>query len=346
MSSATATTLDVFPEQTPSYILSFQFSSWYPKFSDVSIKSTIIKPLSDVFRKYLESESVFVPEGSDDLPVESTLSDDEEPPESDDDGEAPPSYAFPDLDAEIRASIKQYDGVFPKLNFTSPRDAAWVLAAGSPLKCTTPADVYLLLKSSDFIMHDLERATVFEGCEGDESSWSPYELELVLRKWYPINPSREVRCFVRNGKLVGISQRDTNYYDFLNVSETQDVIRSSVMRLWEEKIKPRQEQRDYVFDLLLTRDLSRGHVVDFNPYAPKTDSLLFSYKDLCDLAVADNATEFRVIDSPAHPLAIRNAPVHQHNAVPMEAIQLSSGRSIDEFAELWKAQLNESTEDA
>lgn len=62
-------TLDLFPLQTPSYILSFQFSSWYPAFSDVSIKSTVIRPLSDEFKQYLESESVFVPEGSEDACV-------------------------------------------------------------------------------------------------------------------------------------------------------------------------------------------------------------------------------------------------------------------------------------
>jgi hypothetical protein len=56
--------LDLFPRQTPSYILSFQFSSWYPTFVDVSIKSTVIRPLPSEFKQYLESESVFVPDGS------------------------------------------------------------------------------------------------------------------------------------------------------------------------------------------------------------------------------------------------------------------------------------------
>ena len=56
--------LDLFPPQTPSYILSFQFSSWYPTFADVSIKSTVIRPLSSEFKQYLESESVFVPSES------------------------------------------------------------------------------------------------------------------------------------------------------------------------------------------------------------------------------------------------------------------------------------------
>ena len=32
-----------------------------------------------------------------------------------------------------------------------------MLPAGSPMKCTAPADVYMLLKSSDYVLHDLDR---------------------------------------------------------------------------------------------------------------------------------------------------------------------------------------------
>ncbi|KAJ2913908.1 hypothetical protein MD484_g6498, partial [Candolleomyces efflorescens] len=352
--------LDLFPEQTPAYILSFQFSSWYPTFSDVSIKSTIIRPLSGKFREYLESESVFVPVGSENVPAESTLSDDEGDKSDDDEEDVTPSYTFPELDAQIRECITQYGAVFPKLNFTSPRDAAWILPPSSPLKCTSPADVYLLLKSSDFVNHDVNLDSVFEGCSkppavedgatsagGNASIWPPYELELVLRKWYAVTPSREFRCFVRDGRLIGITQRDTNHYDFLNEIATQEKIVNSISGFWEEKIKSRRKDRDYIFDFLLTRDLTRGHILDFNPYAPRTDSLLFSYEELRDLASSSPAEttipEFRYIDSPSHPAASRNAPAHQHNMVPYEAIELSSGKDIDEFAELWKNQIQEST---
>lgn len=90
------------------------------------------------------------------------------------------------------------------------QDAAWVLPASSPLRCTAPADVYLLLKSSDFVSHDLNPDTVFENCEiptvvpsGVPSTPSHYELELVLRKWYPIDRGREFRCFVRQEIFIG-----------------------------------------------------------------------------------------------------------------------------------------------
>lgn len=125
----------------------------------------------------------------------------------------------------------------------------------SPLKCTCPADVYLLLKSSDFITHDLSAEHVFEGCSTADQL--PYSLELVLRKWYPVNRSREIRCFVRNDILLGlcnrlrlagcithprylgITQRDMNFYDYMADPVAQSNIKSIVRRLWEENIRPK-----------------------------------------------------------------------------------------------------------
>jgi hypothetical protein len=44
--------------------------------------------------------------------------------------------------------------VFPKLNWSSPKDATWI-ATEKNLKCRNYADIFLLLKSSDFVTHDL-----------------------------------------------------------------------------------------------------------------------------------------------------------------------------------------------
>lgn len=124
----------------------------------------------------------------------------------------------------------------------------------SPLKCTSPADVYLLLKSSDFVTHDLDVERVFEGCGTDDQP--SYDLELVLRKWYPVDRSREVRCFVRSDTLLGlcnqlrvadsiahlaylgITQRDMNFCHYMIDPVTQTTIKSTVRRLWEGNIRP------------------------------------------------------------------------------------------------------------
>jgi hypothetical protein len=98
-------------------------------------------------------------------------------------------------------------------------------------------------------------------------------------------------------------------------------------------------------DVLLTRDLTRFHIIDFNPYAPRTDALLFTYDELATLFAATASASsspssarvptLRVIDSRAHPAAARNAPQHQHNMVPLEALTLSEGRNVEEFAAAW-----------
>lgn len=88
-----------------------------------------------------------------------------------------------------------------------------MLPPSAPLKCTQPSDVYTLLKSSDFVLHDIDRAHVFEGCDGVPEVVPAYDLELVLRKWYPVERSRELRCFVRREILLGecsLAYGDTN----------------------------------------------------------------------------------------------------------------------------------------
>jgi D123 len=97
-------------------------------------------------------------------------------------------------------------------------------------------------------------------------------------------------------------------------------------------------------DVLLTRDLSRFHIIDFNPYAPRTDALLFTYDELATLSASAAATRtltptLRVIDSRAHSAAVRNAPEHQHNMVPLEALTLSQGQNVEEFAAAWIDQV-------
>lgn len=301
----------------------------------------------------MDSDGVFLPEAPDDA-EESTVSDHEdEDHESDSDEEDPPrKFSFPELDVKIRDAIAQYGAVFPKLNFSSPRDAAWMLPASSPLKCISPSDVYLLLKSSDFVQHDIDPELVFDGIDDTAVEHDQYELELVLRKWYPVDRSREVRCFVRRETLIGLCQRDPNYYEFWNELETQNKVVEAIQSFWEGKIKGKWEATDgnYIFDFLLARDLSKGHVLDFNPYASKTDSLLFTYDELFDILTSSTSTTnftppLKVIDSRMHPATSRNAPMHQHNMVPLEALTLSNGRSMQDFADVLADEIRKSTVD-
>ncbi|KAI6144832.1 D123-domain-containing protein [Pisolithus thermaeus] len=267
-----------------SHILAFQFTNWHPSFTRMSPKSTAITPLGKDPKHLLEPDSIFVPEGSEAVSAKSTLSDD-----SDDERED-----IATAGDRIRFVIREYKAVFPKLNFSSPKDAA--TGPFSPLKCTTPEDIYLLLKSSDFITHDFSIESVFDGCETD--ALHVYELELVLRKRYPVDCSREVRCFVRNDTLVRMTQRDTDFYDFMIDLEIQKTIRA------ERVVRPNWD----------FPQKHCGHVIDFNPSAPHTDPLLFTYEELHEC-------------------------LYQRSRVSVEALTLSEGRNMVEFGEIWREEV-------
>lgn len=165
--------------------------------------------------------------------------------------------------------------------------------------------MYLLLKSSDFVQHDLDINLVFDGCEpqpsfgADATIHVDYELELVLRKWYPVDRSRELRCFVRQEVLLGmhcsrsyyrnslpnflrcpislgLSQRDPNYYDFWNGPGTQSRVVEAVTHFWESHIKGKWEQTHGDCKRFLRA--SRGLELSIHPlFASQTPSIYCSH---------------------------------------------------------------------
>ncbi|SNX87549.1 related to CDC123 - protein controls the cell cycle by controlling eIF2gamma abundance [Melanopsichium pennsylvanicum] len=82
------------------------------------------------------------------------------------------------LDQKIREVVEKYDGgpIFPKLNWSAPQDAAFMLP-GNSCQCMLPEDVYLLLKSSEFVGRDLEQISHIELDHDGHSS----SLELTVR---------------------------------------------------------------------------------------------------------------------------------------------------------------------
>jgi hypothetical protein len=84
----------------------------------------------------------------------------------------------------------------------------------------------------------------------------------------------------------------------------------------------------------MTRDLSRGRVLEFNPYAIRTGPLRVSY------SLTKSYRQF--LHSGQHPAATCDAPAHQHNMLPVKALVLSSGRGIHEFSDLWQKGIHAS----
>ena len=180
----------------------------------------------------------------------------------------------------------------PKLNWSAPKDATWIATTNS-MECRTPNDVYLLLKSSDFVTHDLEQA--FNGCldEARTPDERTKDLEtvpyhLVLRKTIPSYiTSLEFRCFVRNRKLLCICQRDLNHYSFLPpmIPTLLDLIQA----FFDDKLKTTFPDPNFVFDVYVPQPKEKGRVwlIDINPWAIRTDPLLFSWMEILTLPEPD-----------------------------------------------------------
>ncbi|KAJ3148358.1 hypothetical protein HDU86_007467 [Geranomyces michiganensis] len=367
--TAAAEAAAVFPPVDPDHVSNCALPAWLPRFASCTLKTRCI-PLSEDFVRYLNADGIFLPLDADGRHPPGYRSSDDNASDSEDDRDNPtvniddeeeddhdPSLhpSFPDLQRDIEATIAEFGGaVFPKLNWSSPKDASWV-ATGSTLKCVSPSDVYLLLKASDFVAHDLAHA--YKSCagwagkkggDGDDAASDgldsntvqlptrPDRFELVLRKWYELVPSMEFRCFVRDSVLIGISQRDiANYYDFL-VRESAD-LQSSIQEFFELNIQGRFPDANYVFDVYINQRNRKVWLLDFNPYSPETDSLLFSWPDILATATTPSSShpEFRVLQSQAEAVGSAH-PAYATNRLPRDAIDLSTGETIDSFAERFR----------
>ena len=264
-------------------VLNCNFSAWYPKFKNVTIRSRVI-PLPKEFIDYLKADNVYLP-GE---PIcttntssleEETYCDTHESVASEEDAYEQPNRAseFNDVETRIKEALFELEGsIFPKLNWTCPLDASWISCDGT-LKCTCPNDVYLLLKSSD----DITRVVfdTFKHCEDGEGQLDD-GFELILRKWKDINPAMEFRCFVKNNELIAISQRDVaSCYDF--IEQCERAICSDINSFYNNKIANKFPDSSYTFDVYRC-SAQNVLLIDFNPFGFQTDPLLFSWNELND----------------------------------------------------------------
>jgi len=275
--------------------------------------------LSPPFLSYLRADGIRLP--PEDYAAEDSW-DDDSSVEDDENGSeiTDPSLAWQDIHAKIKAAISELNGsVFPKLNWSAPKDANWIAATNS-MECRTANDVYLLLKSSDFVTHDLEQ--VFDGCEDDSESeegskvdilndgvsepldnmlsksqsLSDIPYHLVLRKTVPnFNPALEFRCFVRDRQLLGICQRDLNHFSFL--PPLMPKLRSLIQDFFDKNLRRSFLDWNFAFDVYIPPPHNRVWLIDINPWAPRTDPLLFSWLEILNMRGGDEADVFDEADN-------------------------------------------------
>ncbi|KAJ4848941.1 hypothetical protein Tsubulata_034177 [Turnera subulata] len=279
-----------------------QIQEWYPKFKSVSIR-TIIHELPESFVEYLLDDSgpFLLPDSvtnEDALPNRIHNPLDEEDYQvsegsGDESEQAPSPPSFPELELQIKESINALGGaVFPKLNWSAPKDAAWISTSGT-LRCTSFCEIALLLHSSDSLVHDLCNA--YDLCSDNNQSRAQ-SFFLALRKWYSsLLPEMEFRCFVRDQRLVGISQREvTTFYPVLLGKKNN--LQELIEEFFLDNVRSKFESENYSFDVYVTGD-ERVKIIDFNPWGGFTLPLLFTWDELEQSVDEGDGVDFRIVDS-------------------------------------------------
>lgn len=336
-------------------VLNCSFSSWYPSFKRVTLRSRVI-PLSKSFIDYLLEDRIVLPKGSGEVQpkTKESVEIDEEDYFEDDgrwsstaEEDMPVIIApeFPDLEQKIRNTIEYLGGeVFPKLNWSCPKDASWI-SFDKSLRCTSPADIYLLLKSSDFVAHDL--TCPFQHCDDNDSNKTDIHYELILRVWKNVHPGMEFRCFVKNGTLIAICQRhDSEYYSF--IEDQEEIIKDDIIEFFKQNISGRFADKEYVFDIYRDKE-NKILLLDFNPYGVFTDSLMFSWSELlADHPFQDEteSVEFPVFRCVKKEDSGMKPNPYAFYALPKDFVDLSLGTDPQKLVDFLKMKTDKNTDDS
>lgn len=114
-------------------------------------------------------------------------------------------------------------------------------------------------------------------------------LSLSYDLFFTPHVALEFRCFVKQRSLIGITQRDLNYYSFLDGLRPQ--LWKKINTFFKEKMRLSFPDACFTFDVYIPEDpvaedgLGKIRLMDINPWAPRTDTLLFSWQELLDTEV-------------------------------------------------------------
>lgn len=315
-------------------ILNCSYSHWYPKFKNhVLSEASIFKPLPKPFIEYLESDGIDLPKENkkdsvlfqEAKPNSDNEYSDWENDENDGDKKSDktrslkpdPTNKFKNFHNQLKDVIAKYGSVAPKLNWSAPQDSTWIMT-GRNMRCYSTTDLFLLLKSSDYINHDMYHA-FDEANDFDKSNSPKFELELVLRKWVDMNPSMEFRCFVRERQLIAISQRDLNYYSFLD--EIRDEILEKIGIFFDDVLLAKSDCNSFVFDVYIPKSFNKIYLVDINPFQRSTESYLFTWNELGTMKPSNEEVCLRLVTQ--HNSGRFATKAHSQNHVPKDFIDAS-----------------------
>lgn len=307
------------------------FSQWSPYFKEHITEARVLKDVPQAFVDYLGSESIRLPppKYADNVTANS---DNEYSDWEDEDPEPNPCASFQDFHEEVEKIVEGMGSVIVKLNWSAPKDAKWILINNS-LQCSSAGDVYLLLNASDHIAHDLD-GHIYDECL-DKENGKKLGPELVIKKWIrDFNPALEFRVYVKDRKILGVSQRDLNHYVFLE--ELQPKLHDAILRFQKDVMSnTRFSVRDYIMDVYIPRPYTKVIIMDINPFTRKWDSLLFTWNELLEKE-NDGEFELRILNETNMGSMARKD--NSESQVPLEVVDASmNSEAMIELAKNWDA---------
>ncbi|CAN3373423.1 hypothetical protein DIURU_000354 [Diutina rugosa] len=305
-------------------VLACSFDQWYPKLKAYTPASKIIAIPPD-FHRFLDQDSIRLP-GDANNKVEEVDDSDDETTQQD-------VWSDELIDFYNQVNSLVGDFPFPKLNWSAPKDARWINA--NTLRCHSADDVLLLLKSSDHAGDDLT-APFSEVSEGEDKSIDTVSFKLILRRWVDINPSHEFRVFIRDGTIIGASQRDLNHYPHLveNREKHKQTITNFV-----PNIVNKLGMKSFVLDLYIP-ETGEPMVIDVNPFSRKSSPLLYTWHEL----IEGGDHDLRVVDE--NNLGRFKTMEYSESMVPTDVVGAAhDAEQMAELAREWR-QLEQRGEEA
>eukprot|EP00172_Hildenbrandia_rubra_P000166 Plantae.Rhodophyta-Hildenbrandia_rubra.ctg1074.p1 GENE.Plantae.Rhodophyta-Hildenbrandia_rubra.ctg1074~~Plantae.Rhodophyta-Hildenbrandia_rubra.ctg1074.p1 ORF type:complete len:412 (-),score=79.84 Plantae.Rhodophyta-Hildenbrandia_rubra.ctg1074:2639-3874(-) len=282
----------------------FEPSNWVPLLRSITPRTRFI-PLPQSFLDYLLSDGVFAYDNAstslytideNNVVHDSAAGNEEDVWEENSVNRDDVFERHREVTDSIEAVISELDGaVSPKIGLRCPVDATWISFSGDT-KCETVQEVLTLIKSSDRVAaYVKERVGVIErsGDRGDG------QISLGLRQWADMNPSMEFRCFVKNQRVIAVSQRDvTACFEFLLTQK--DNIVEKITGRFEDRIRDRLGLETFVMDVYIDRR-ERVWVIDLGAWGEPTASLLYSWDELDRIAIelseGDQEEDFEAPDA-------------------------------------------------
>jgi hypothetical protein len=184
----------------------------------------------------------------------------------------PDPEALHELAAKIDSLLPQFPkGVFVRLGSRSPKDA-YLSFDDDGFKVRSGAKAVVLLCDSMRVFDDLSLAQA-----ADYTPW------LFLREWKDIPDWTEFRCFMKDRKLIGISQ----YYHRSAYEELKGttLIDWGIRMFFETCFKPASHLDDVVFDVFVNIKKDRTanqsievKLLEINPFGCMTDPCIFDWQ--------------------------------------------------------------------